>query len=319
MEPRRTQGGDLGPEATADGVVAGPVLVPAAGAGPLDGALSLARSPAFQSVLVEDCSNVQIGDNIHIHGEVTIVLPAEQLGDVLEAPSEAAGNCSRQQAAKLVQEQGSLQRSTLPVQQADFPGLVTRAEWGAWDARERDALSLPVRTVVVHHTDGPACADRQDCEKKVRASQVSDSRRVNRLQEYAMDDGWADIPYSFLVGGDGLVYEGRGWCAVGASDIGWNSEILSFALIGQFDHTSPTARQRDALLSVLGWGVSHGRIHEKYQLAGSCQLSANRTSGPGLRFMDDLVTWDHWWKYLKKPGRSCCPSSAPAALCTGLS
>jgi N-acetylmuramoyl-L-alanine amidase len=34
---------------------------------------------------------------------------------------------------------------------------------------------------------------------------------------------WMDLGYSFLVGGDGQVYEGRGWNHSGAHTYGYNS------------------------------------------------------------------------------------------------
>ena len=41
--------------------------------------------------------------------------------------------------------------------------------------------------------------------------------------------GWNDIGYSFLVGGDGKVYEGRGWNHVRAHTSGYNSEGIGKA------------------------------------------------------------------------------------------
>ena len=38
--------------------------------------------------------------------------------------------------------------------------------------------------------------------------------------------GWWDIGYSFIVGEDGNVYEGRGWDMVGAHTKGYNSRGL---------------------------------------------------------------------------------------------
>jgi hypothetical protein len=38
-------------------------------------------------------------------------------------------------------------------------------------------------------------------------------------------NGWCDIGYSFLVGGDGNVYEGRGWDEIGAHTGGFNSVV----------------------------------------------------------------------------------------------
>lgn len=49
------------------------------------------------------------------------------------------------------------------------------------------------------------------------------------LQNYHMDsNGWWDIGYNFLIGGDGNVYEGRGWGVVGAhaGDSSVNSDSI---------------------------------------------------------------------------------------------
>jgi hypothetical protein len=38
----------------------------------------------------------------------------------------------------------------------------------------------------------------------------------------------------FLVGGDGNVYEGRGWHQVGAHTYGFNKRSIGIAMIGEF-------------------------------------------------------------------------------------
>ena len=53
--------------------------------------------------------------------------------------------------------------------------------------------------------------------------------------------GWSDIGYSFLVGGDGNVYEGRGWSYVGAHTQGYNSVAFAASMIGSFDSGFPNA------------------------------------------------------------------------------
>jgi hypothetical protein len=46
------------------------------------------------------------------------------------------------------------------------------------------------------------------------------------IQEWHINgNGWCDIGYSFLVGGDGNVYEGRGWDEIGAHTGGFNSVV----------------------------------------------------------------------------------------------
>jgi N-acetylmuramoyl-L-alanine amidase len=40
------------------------------------------------------------------------------------------------------------------------------------------------------------------------------------------NNGWSDIAYSFLVGEDGNIYEGRGFDIVGSHTSGYNSVAL---------------------------------------------------------------------------------------------
>jgi peptidoglycan recognition protein len=58
---------------------------------------------------------------------------------------------------------------------------------------------------------------------------------VKGFQDYHMDtNGWSDIGYNFLVGGDGNIYEGRGWIRVGAHTPGYNINSMGICLIGNF-------------------------------------------------------------------------------------
>ena len=46
--------------------------------------------------------------------------------------------------------------------------------------------------------------------------------------------GWSDIGYSFLVGEDGNVYEGRGFDREGAHTQGYNNVGLAWSFMGSF-------------------------------------------------------------------------------------
>ena len=50
---------------------------------------------------------------------------------------------------------------------------------------------------------------------------------------------WSDIGYSFLIGGDGRVYEGRGGKRVGAHTGGYNSVGYGVSFIGTFTSAYP--------------------------------------------------------------------------------
>lgn len=52
-------------------------------------------------------------------------------------------------------------------------------------------------------------------------------------------NGWSDIGYSFLIGGDGNIYEGRGWNVLGAHTQGYNSVGYGVCFIGSFTDVLP--------------------------------------------------------------------------------
>lgn len=67
-------------------------------------------------------------------------------------------------------------------------------------------MTTPVSYAIIHHGDSKPCDTKESCSKMVRI-----------YQNTHMDENkWDDIAYSFVVGGDGNVYEGRGWSTVGA-------------------------------------------------------------------------------------------------------
>ena len=50
---------------------------------------------------------------------------------------------------------------------------------------------------------------------------------------------YEDIAYSFLVGEDGRIYEGRGWNKVGAHSYRYNSRSYGISFIGNYNFTLP--------------------------------------------------------------------------------
>ena len=66
-------------------------------------------------------------------------------------------------------------------------------------------------------------------------------------QNWHMDNnGWRDIGYSFVIGGDGNVYEGAGWNKLGTHTKGLNSRGYGISFIGDFMRRNPTARAQQA-------------------------------------------------------------------------
>ncbi len=86
---------------------------------------------------------------------------------------------------------------------AAAPKCMSRADWGAdesmsgWAHGDTRTYS-PVQTLTVHHTAGPNDPD-QDYAATMRAI----------YSYHVKSNGWSDIGYQYLVGGNGVVYEGR--------------------------------------------------------------------------------------------------------------
>ncbi|KAK3912838.1 Peptidoglycan-recognition protein LF [Frankliniella fusca] len=182
-----------------------------------------------------------------------------------------------------------------------LPNGVEYASRRVWKAmppkRVMPALALPIETVIVHHTATSACFMTSSCIERVAAMQRSQMDGEGR--------NWADIGYNFLVGGDGVVYEGRGWQYVGGhfeNEI-WSRPTLGIAAIGNFVETQPAENQLQELRKFMAWAVTEGRIASDYKLYGVCQLIA--TKSPGLQLMARLRTWPHWDSFVKQPNVSC--------------
>ena len=147
--------------------------------------------------------------------------------------------------------------------------VISRAGWGADEALMTWAPAYyPAQKLTVHHTD-TANAD---------ADPAATVRAIYRY--HAVDRGWGDIGYQYLVDEAGRVYEGRssgsdGLAAhdatgtkvvTGAHTDGWNSGNVGVALLGTLTTRGPTAAARTSLESVLA------------DLAGRHGLDPTRTS-----------------------------------------
>ncbi|XP_055349571.1 uncharacterized protein LOC129596353 isoform X2 [Paramacrobiotus metropolitanus] len=111
---------------------------------------------------------------------------------------------------------------------ADCPdvNIIPRSEWGARNpVAGLTNLTLPVKYMVYTHTFGEPCNNPTSCSSIVR-----------EIQNFHMNspNNFADIGYNFLIGGDGSIFEGRGWHTKGAYNPDYNSKGFGTALIGRF-------------------------------------------------------------------------------------
>lgn len=119
------------------------------------------------------------------------------------------------------------------------------------------------------------------------------AQELRNIQSYHMDSlGWSDIGYNFLIGGDGAVYEGRGWNVVGAHATNWNSKSIGISFLGNYNYNTATSAMISAAKGILADAVSRGQIVSGYTLYGHRQVSA--TECPGTTLWNEIRGWSNW-------------------------
>ncbi|PSN44924.1 hypothetical protein C0J52_15019 [Blattella germanica] len=143
--------------------------------------------------------------------------------------------------------------------------IVTRSEWKAIPAKNTlDHLRHPAPYVIILHTASKSCSNENECKRYVQNIQDSHMRY----------NGWSDIGYSFLIGGDGNVYEGRGWDSVGAFARGYNFQAIGIAFIGNFNKNLPSPEAIAVAKELIAEGVRLDKISKDYKLLGHRQLDS---------------------------------------------
>lgn len=117
------------------------------------------------------------------------------------------------------------------------------------------------------------------------------ARQIQALHIDSNDIG-DDIGYNFLIGGDGAVYEGRGWDLVGAHTYPRNTGYVGIAFVGDFRIDQPSKPQLNAAKLLLAEGVKLGKLDPDYKLYGQMQLVLSES--PGKNLYEIIQKWSHW-------------------------
>ncbi|XP_024116471.1 N-acetylmuramoyl-L-alanine amidase [Oryzias melastigma] len=169
----------------------------------------------------------------------------------------------------------------------ECPQIIPRCQWGAKPQRGTPVpLSLPLQYLYVHHTYLPSspCLSFPNC-----------SRNMRSMQRFHQEDrGWEDIGYSFVVGSDGYIYEGRGWTYRGTHTRGRNSVGYGVAVIGNYTASLPSRHATHLLRDRLAQcAVDGGALAANFSILGHRQV-VNYTTCPGDAFFDEIKTWKHF-------------------------
>ncbi|KAL3871092.1 hypothetical protein ACJMK2_039112 [Sinanodonta woodiana] len=163
------------------------------------------------------------------------------------------------------------------------PQIISRSDWGARNPSENigHLPGIP-KYVFIHHGATPGCTTKDECMTRVRG-----------YQTYHMESHqWPDIGYSFLVGEDGNVYEGRGWDEIGAHTLNYNSIGLGICIIGDFTDHVPNNTSLNAVKQLIACGVDNHKISTNYILHG--HRDVGQTTCPGDKLYELIRVWPHY-------------------------
>ncbi|XP_030638580.1 LOW QUALITY PROTEIN: RAS protein activator like-3 [Chanos chanos] len=168
----------------------------------------------------------------------------------------------------------------------ECPAIIPRCQWGAEPFRGTPvSLSPPLPFFYVHHTEVPSkpCLTFQECSKDMQSIQ----------HFHQVERGWHDIGYSFVVGSDGYIYEGRGWMTRGAHTRGHNTFGYGVAFIGKYSSTLPSVYSMELMRHhLVTCAVGRGFLQGNYTLYGHRQVVA--TDCPGDALYSEIRGWEHY-------------------------
>ncbi|KAL5273972.1 PGRPLB.2 family protein [Megaselia abdita] len=161
--------------------------------------------------------------------------------------------------------------------------IINRNEWRARDHLYSESITEDVRYVIIHHSYNPGfCQTTDACKASMRS-----------IQDLHMDfNGWEDIGYTFAIGGDGNVYEGRGYGIVGAHAPNYNNRSIGLLFIGDYTHSLPTPYMLNVAKEFIAYSVSQKQLKSDYKLYGHRQV--RETECPGQALYNEIKNWEHW-------------------------
>ncbi|XP_045783963.1 uncharacterized protein LOC123880100 [Maniola jurtina] len=155
----------------------------------------------------------------------------------------------------------------------------------------------PVMLAIIQHTVSSQCTGYSQCAAELR-----------NIQGYYIKDMDYDIPYNFLIGNDGRVYEGRGWNIEGAHTFGYNRCSLGIGFIGDYreeipNHARVTASQLNRTRMMFDEGVRRGFLRPDFKVVGAKDL--RDTASPGSNLYNAIRKWDNYDHQNRFVGMNC--------------
>lgn len=167
----------------------------------------------------------------------------------------------------------------------DCPRERSRTGWGAKAPKSVNYRASPPSEVIVKSTETRACNTRTSCASAVRSVQSNDM----------YNKGLEDISCSFVVGGDGTVYEGRGW--------DWATQYpdaMVLCVVGSFKSASVPGYQKDAILNFLTCAAKDAKMSSSYEVF-ALRDKDTKSTNPGDKLYSLVKSLPNYTGPLKAP------------------
>jgi hypothetical protein len=154
--------------------------------------------------------------------------------------------------------------------------VVTRSQWSA-RTRNCSSTHTPNR-ITIHHTVTP------------NNDSLTMAARMRQIQAYHIDvRGYCDIGYHFLIGQDGLIYQGRPETRVGAHALNANTRNAGVSFIGDYSNVDPTPAQKSAAARIMrSLLATYGIAANRSTVKGHREVGGTATACPGQRLFNRL-------------------------------
>jgi hypothetical protein len=142
-------------------------------------------------------------------------------------------------------------------------------------------LRIPHRIthVTLHHTgDSRPLLRGEDPKQRLRGLQAWGAR----------DRNWWDVPYHFLMGLDGDIYEGRDYHFMGETNTSYDpGGHFLISIIGNYAQQEPTKAQLDAIADLMAWALSENNLSLD-RIGGHYNYASTTCPGTHLRkYLED--------------------------------
>lgn len=157
--------------------------------------------------------------------------------------------------------------------------IIKRTSWAERSGQNIFRLPNPTRYVLVAHSGGHSCYNSNECVEVLRELQ-----KLHMLTLHEPQIGW-----NFLIGGDGKVYEGRGWDSASYTSGFMKKRSIVVCFLGNYVESEPTPGQLVALQELIQYGIKLGKIAPYYKLIAHSQIET--TPSPGEKILKVIDKW----------------------------